>query len=77
MSRKPSIYLMPEVFQSQLRKTKRNINRCPGLYVALSTSGFLEGKLQSQNLQSEYLRTYTSILHTSHTVGSLESSEFT
>ena len=31
MSRKPSIHLMPEVFQSQLRKTERNISELSGL----------------------------------------------
>lgn len=31
MSQKPSIHLMPEVLQSQLRKTERNISKLSGL----------------------------------------------
>lgn len=77
MFRKPSIHLMPEGFQSELKKTERNITGLSELSVASSASEFLEGKIQSQNLQLEYLRTYKSGLQAAHAAGSLETSEFT
>ena len=64
---------MPEGFQSELKKTERNITGLSELSVASSASEFLEGKIQSQNLQLEYLRTYKSGLQAAHA----ETSEFT
>lgn len=76
MPPKFSIHLTPEGFQSEL-KNKKNISELSGLSVEFSASEFLEGKIQLQKLQLQYLGTYASGLQAAHAVGFLETSEFT
>lgn len=77
MSRKPSAHLMPEGYQDELERRERNISDLSGLSVASSASEFLETKIQSQNLELEYLRMYSHGLQAAHAARSLRDSEFT
>ena len=68
---------MPEGYQDELKRRERNISGLSGLSVASSASEFLETKIQSQSLELDYLRMYSSGLQAAHAAGSLEACEFT
>lgn len=77
MPRKPSVHLMPEGYQDELKRSERNISGLLGLSVVSSASEYLEAKIQSQNLELDYLRMYLHGLQATHAAGSLQDSEFT
>ena len=77
MSRKPSVHLMPEGYQDELERREWSISGLSGLSVTSSASEFLETKIQSQNLELEYLRMYSHGLQAARATGSLQDSEFT